>query len=270
MGACDEARALAHADGQTMNRTSGTHRPEGRNLAWLIAGAPSLPAALGEKLRNEGVTQGWLRAGGILRDVVLRSIDPASGEPAAERTLEGAVQAISIEGAVRAAGGALCLSLRAVLARDVGVAGALEVFAGEIQSAQVVELEVLVTTIDLAAGERGWSTAVAASGEPELPRPPPGAAGATPAARMPPRPSKPSIDLDTPSPEEGDAVEHFLFGRSEVLKSDGDRLHLRVQRDGRVKEIALEMLRVTHLGELPAVGTDGGPPRRLFKLDRKM
>jgi hypothetical protein len=250
-----------------MNRTSGPpHRPsEGRNLAWLIAGAPSLPAALGEKLRSEGVTQGWLRAGGILRDVVLRSIDPATGAPAAERTLEGAVQAISIEGAVRGAGGALSFSLRATLARDSG--GSLELFAGEIQSARVVELEVLVTTID-PASERGWSTAVAASEEPEPPRPPSGAA--PPAPRMPARPSKPGIDLDAPTPEEGDAVEHFLFGRSEVIKSDGDRLHLRIQRDGRIKEIALEMLRVTRLGDLPGEGADGGPPRRLFKLDRKM
>jgi hypothetical protein len=87
---------------------------------------------------------------------------------------------------------------------------------------------------------------------------------------MPQRPSKPAIDLDAPSPEEGDAVEHFLFGRSEVVKSDGDRLHLRIQRDGRVKEIALQMLRVTPLGDLPGEGPDAGPPRRLFKLDRKI
>ncbi|MGH7436158.1 MAG: hypothetical protein ACRENE_10840 [Polyangiaceae bacterium] len=245
-----------------------------RALAWLLTDAPSLPAALGEKLRAEGVTQGWLRAGGILRDVVLRTIDARTGAPGPERTLDGAVQAVTIEGAVRGAGNALSFSLRAVLARE-SAGAACEIFAGEIQSARVVELEVLVTSIDPVAAERGWSGAVAASDQPESARPAPAAAagsgpGATPAARMPPRPSRPGIDFDALSPEEGDAVDHFLFGRSDVLKSDGDRLHLRVQRDGRVKEIALQMLRVTHLGELPAEGTDGAAPRRLFKLDRRL
>ena len=57
--------------------------------------------------------------------------------------------------------------------------------------------------------------------------------------------------------------EHFAFGQCEVLKSDGDRLHLRMPRDGRVKEIALEMLKVTELARAD------GEPRR-FKLERKL
>ena len=48
-----------------------------------------------------------------------------------------------------------------------------------------------------------------------------------------------------PVPEAGDVVDHFAFGRCDVVKSDGDRLHLRVHKDGRIREIALEMLRVT-------------------------
>ena len=34
-----------------------------------------------------------------------------------------------------------------------------------------------------------------------------------------------------------------------MLRSDGDRLHLRVGKDGRIREIALEMLRVTRLDD---------------------
>ena len=63
-------------------------------------------------------------------------------------------------------------------------------------------------------------------------------------------------------PEAGDVVEHFAFGQSEVIKSDGERLHLRIGKDGRVKEIALEMLKVSPL--------ESNGPQRRFKLDRKM
>ena len=57
---------------------------------------------------------------------------------------------------------------------------------------------------------------------------------------------------------------HFAFGRCEVVTSDGDRLHLRLGKDGRVKEIALEMLKVTPLA--PVEGATG----KHFKLDRKL
>jgi hypothetical protein len=60
-------------------------------------------------------------------------------------------------------------------------------------------------------------------------------------------------------------VDHFAFGRCDVLKSDGERLHLKVHKDGRIREIALEMLRVTPLEE----GEEGSDKRR-FKLERKL
>jgi hypothetical protein len=71
------------------------------------------------------------------------------------------------------------------------------------------------------------------------------------------------VDLDTPSPEPGDQVDHFAFGRADVVKSDGDRLHLKVHKDGRVREIALEMLRVSRL-------PDDDDGKRRFKLERRM
>ena len=91
---------------------------------------------------------------------------------------------------------------------------------------------------------------------------PPQAAGSAP---MPIRPARPQVDTgDEIYPNEGDIVEHFAFGRCDVVKSDGDRLHLRLGKDGRIKEIALEMLKVTPLD--PVEGASG----KHFKLDRKL
>jgi hypothetical protein len=80
---------------------------------------------------------------------------------------------------------------------------------------------------------------------------------------MPQRPAaRPKTETEGPVPEAGDVVEHFAFGSCEVVKSDGDRLHLRIPKDGRIREIALEMLRVT---PLDAEGTG-----RRFKLERRI
>jgi hypothetical protein len=82
---------------------------------------------------------------------------------------------------------------------------------------------------------------------------------------MPPKPVRPRQEEEEHVyPDAGDVVEHFAFGRCEVVKSDGDRLHLRLGKDGRIKEIALEMLKVT---PLPPVE---GAPGRHYKLDRKL
>lgn len=103
--------------------------------------------------------------------------------------------------------------------------------------------------------------------EPEPPKPSPPKPSPTfsaPAA-MPMRPVKPVVEeAEQVYPDAGDVVEHFAFGRCEVVKSDGDRLHLRLGKDGRIKEIALEMLKVTPLP--PVEGQAGNH----FKLDRKL
>jgi predicted DNA-binding protein with PD1-like motif len=88
-------------------------------------------------------------------------------------------------------------------------------------------------------------------------------AGSGAAVAIPPRPARPEPDLDSPFPEPGDVVDHFAFGPCDVVKSDGDRLHLRVRKDGRIREIALEMLRVSPLEE-----TDDG--KRRFRLERRL
>jgi hypothetical protein len=63
-------------------------------------------------------------------------------------------------------------------------------------------------------------------------------------------------------PEEGDLVTHFAFGRCTVVSSDGERLRLQQERDGRVREVALSMLRLNR----PTIGEDG---KRHWELGRK-
>jgi hypothetical protein len=71
-------------------------------------------------------------------------------------------------------------------------------------------------------------------------------------------------DAEDPElPEVGDLVDHFAFGRCEVVGSDGDRLKLRdVKPPGRVREVSVEMLRV-----MAPTQIDG---RRVFLLARRI
>ncbi len=80
---------------------------------------------------------------------------------------------------------------------------------------------------------------------------------------VPQRIARPQVaDDDGLLPEAGDSVEHFAFGTGDVVKSDGDRLHIRVGKEGKIREIALEMLKVTPLAN------DG--EKRRFRLERKL
>ncbi len=125
-----------------------------------------------------------------------------------------------------------------------------------------------------AAATWAEATKAAAAPDPEPPKPapPPPPATSAPkpsptysASAMPMRPVKPqTVDDNTTYPEQGDAVEHFAFGRCEVVKSDGDRLHIRLGKDGRIKEISTDMLKITELEPEP------GSTTKRFKLDRKL
>lgn len=61
---------------------------------------------------------------------------------------------------------------------------------------------------------------------------------------MPKRPTVVTTSVET-YPEEGDRVNHFAFGQCTVLVSDGERLRLQQDKDSRVREVALSMLRVS-------------------------
>jgi predicted DNA-binding protein with PD1-like motif len=110
-----------------------------------------------------------------------------------------------------------------------------------------------------------WADAARAGGETPAPRPGPKPSPTFTAVPMPTRPTKPVVDEEEQLyPDAGDIVQHFAFGRCEVVKSDGDRLHVRLGKDGRIKEIALDMLKVT------ALDAEAGQTTRNFKLDRKL
>jgi predicted DNA-binding protein with PD1-like motif len=265
-----------------------------RHLLFRLGESTHLPDALLGVLRDEVVLAGWLRASGLLHDVRLRSL--GGGAQGATRTVSGPVHVLMLDGSIGLAHGDVTCGLRALLARETETG--LETVAGEILEARVGALEVLVTALDDLTATRQvtasgvWITDATAGKappapvhvpapvhatpvapappEPEVakpapPSPPkPSPTFSTPAA-MPPRPVKPVIEVEEQVyPDAGDVVEHFAFGRCEVVKSDGDRLHLRLGKDGRVKEIALEMLKVTPLD--PVEGQSG----RHFKLDRKL
>jgi predicted DNA-binding protein with PD1-like motif len=260
-----------------------------RHLLLRASAGETLPGALVTVLRDEAVACGWMRASGVLRDVELRAYDPQVGGLGGARRISGPVQVLSLEGSIGLAGGDPSVALRALLARETD--RGLETLAGEIASATVVALEALVTALDdltlVRAVDEGaglwmleppegivrqappkaapvWSGAVDASQRVERPRPSPAQTPTTSeAAVMPAKPARPPVDLDVVYPEPGDVVEHFAFGPADVVKSDGDRLHLKIHKDSRVREIALEMLRVSRLGD-----TDDG--KRRFRLERRM
>lgn len=109
--------------------------------------------------------------------------------------------------------------------------------------------------------------------QPRMESEPPPAAAAAPrpsptfsASAAMPRPIRPVAveEEEQLMPDAGDIVEHFAFGRCEVVKTDGDRLHVRLGKDGRIKEIALEMLKVSPLDPEP------GQTTKHYKLARKL
>jgi predicted DNA-binding protein with PD1-like motif len=272
------------------------HRSEkSRHLVLRLSGSEIIPEALAAALRDEQVVCGWLRGSGVLTHVELRAYDAEIGALGSARRFDGPVQALALESSIGMADGEPSLSLRALLARDAD--RGLETLAGEIKSARAVALEVFVTALDDmklahaldgvagvwlldaasaqsqerpapagAVSSTAWSSAVDASqrseNEPRR-RPPHPLSAQAGFVAVPARPPRPAPDLDTPFPEPGDAVDHFAFGRGDVLKSDGDRLHVKIHKDGRIREIALGMLRVSRLDD----AEDG---RRRFRLERRI
>ena len=248
-------------------------RPEKvRHLVIRASEGDVLPDGLMEALRQEGVASGWVRATGVLADVSLRAYASGADGLGAARLIAGLLQAVTVEGSVGIVDGASSCSLSAVLARETSLG--LETFAGQLVRARTVALEIFVTGFDdpravTSTSSPGWSAVLVASADADRPsnparqvRPAPHAPHAQPVP-MPSRPVRPEVDLDVLAPEAGDVVDHFAFGRCDVVKSDGDRLHLRIHKDGRVREIALEMLRVIGLSD------ENEKPRR-FKLERRI
>lgn len=255
----------------------------------------SLLDALGAHLREGGVATGTLTGHGVLEHVELRTFAPDTRTLGAARSIRGAIHALSVFGTIGLSEGAPQLTVRAVLSRESD--SGIETLSGVVTSARVVAFEAMVVSAqdlalalshDARAGvpliaSPGSATASGPHAASESPKPPATGAwadavatsGAQPPLRaIPPTsnalparpPAKPAFmdDVEQPLPEAGDEVQHFAFGRCEVIKSDGDRLHLKVGKEGRIREIALEMLKVTQLDEDPTVR-----PRH-YRLDRRL
>lgn len=80
-------------------------------------------------------------------------------------------------------------------------------------------------------------------------------------AVLPQKPMRARDDIEF-YPDVGDRVTHFAFGDCMVIGSDGDRIRLQQEKDSRVREVALTMLKI----EDPVMQDDG---KRYFKLGRK-
>ena len=230
---------------------------------------------LASALRAEGASA-WVRARGKLSDVELRAHDGST----VTLSVSGAgasLTLVSLEG--RASGELTALVAHADALGTRLVTGEL-VAAFTAAPVDACILHESHASSEAPARESRESRAVplAAESEPSFAKaieasasnvafsPAPPAKGSAPSLTqaIPSRPVKPqSAAEEAVVPDAGDRVEHFAFGSCEVLKSDGDRLHLRLGKDGRIKEIALEMLKVT---ELPG---DDAPGRR-FKLERRL
>jgi len=246
-----------------------------RHLVLQVSAGETIPDCLTPALSTEGVSCGWMRGSGVLADVALRAYDPVIGSLGTARNVEGPLQALLLEGSIGLSNGELQVSLRALLARESDFG--LQTLSGEIERARAVSVEMFVTALDgmslslqrtpVDAAAGAWQSALDASSQAEPDRPSAQRSARAQAPRLgaaiPARPPRRAADLDTPFPEAGDAVDHFAFGRCDVLKSDGDRLHLKLHKDGRIREIALNMLRVSR-------ETDGDDGRRRFKLERKL
>lgn len=264
--------------------------PESGSGRLLRLSDAHFPEALDHALAEHGIATGWISATAIVEDVELRVFDPIAGRPGARRRITGRMEAVSLSGPIASTeNGPFCM-LRAVLSRETDTG--IETFAGQLASARILSFEGFlhgagnapldVTSnpaaphVPAAAGsgpsasapKSAWAEAISASEEDARSderayvspkQSAPTLADPSPMPRPPTRPRSTDEEL---FPEAGDLADHFAFGRCEIIKSDGDRLHLKIPRDGRIKEIALEMLKVS------LRDSEGG--KRVYKLDRKM
>lgn len=255
---------------------------QARTLLMRVSEGTDLPDGLSPILEDEAVAAGVLRGHGILVDASLRVYSPLGGGMGTTRTLAGESQLVMLDGTIGMAGGHPTAVLRAVLARETEMG--VETFAGTLVAGRVVQCELVVLALDDVAlaiddvpAAKPSAPAVPPpprASQPERPpdrTPSPWAEavrasapqGPAPGPKAPPRAPRPAETDDGPFPDHGDLVDHFAFGMCEVLKSDGDRIHLKVGKDGRIREIALEMLKVTLKSE------PDERPRR-FRLERKL
>jgi predicted DNA-binding protein with PD1-like motif len=251
-----------------------------RHLVIRLDRGEELPGALLRALDEVEARAGWIEGAGSLEAAEIAVFDQPTRSYARTRRLEGPSDVVSLHGSVALLQGEGSTRLWATLARESDVG--LQLTAGEIVWGRVYALELRVTAFDdvalaRVADERtGLGLLVAnppaggaAATAIEPARPAPAQAPATittpsdMAAALPPRIGRPKQDEEQYYPEVDDLVSHFHFGECVVISSDGERIRLRQERDGRVREVSLTMLKI----EAPT--TDPASGKRHFRLLRK-
>jgi predicted DNA-binding protein with PD1-like motif len=232
----------------------------------------SLPDDLLLALEVAEVTWARLRGSGTLRSVEL-AVTTMNGEK--RRTLQGRSELVSLEGGYARAAGQTRLEMWATIAFETDLGH--EVVAGRLLGAIVERAEIMIVALSEAPGEpTAPGRGPAAPGTPRQPAPaptqgtiplPPSNPTAAPSEPqgppVPPTRYRAAEDEVEDYPEPGDMVTHFLFGECTVVESDGERIRLRQGPDGRVREVALSMLRI----QAPTTNPDTG--KRHFELRRK-
>lgn len=254
-----------------------------RNLLIRLDRGEELPAALLRALGEVEARAAWITGMGTVEAAEIVLYDQRSRELNRSRRIEAPCGVVSLTGNAALVDGVLALQLSVTLARETDAG--LSLLAGQLVWARAFSMELSVVAFDDVAllrtpDERTGLLSLtarpaAASTLTESPRapvamlrateppavalyPPSTPAAETPA--MPQRPMRPRDDAEI-YPEVGDTVMHFHFGECTVIGSDGDRIRLRQDRDGRVREVALSMLRI----EPPTIINE----KRNFKLLRK-
>lgn len=250
-----------------------------RSLILRLDSGEILPAALQQALDTAEARAAWVTGLGTLEAVEIVLAGQPPGRAGATRRVEAPCEILSLTGNVAHQDGAGSLRLCVTLARETELG--LEIFGGQLVWARcgAVELHVAVfDDIDLARApdDRPRQAAPQSPSAPaETPRIPgqgvasgpsanafvPREAGVSGAPPVPVR-QKPREEPES-YPEPGDLVNHFHFGECTIIESDGDRIRLRQEKDGRVRDVSLTMLRI----EPPTV--DAATGKRHFQLARK-
>lgn len=263
-----------------------------RHLIVRIDRGEELPSALLRALDQVEARAGFIQGTGSLEAAEIAVFDQGARSYEKARRIDRPCDVVSLSGNIAVHDGAGLVRLFATLARETEVG--LSVVGGELVWARAYALELYVVAFDDVALTRGYDerTGLALwtglSGEsssrpaavsdsarpaqaPVITPAPAGSAsggfesstgGSAGGSAMPARPTRVREEVEH-YPEAGDLVSHFHFGECEVIGSDGDRIRLRQVRDGRVREVALTMLKI----ETPT--TDAASGKRHFHLTRK-
>jgi predicted DNA-binding protein with PD1-like motif len=231
-------------------------------LLRLDAGDP-LPAALQKVLGDAEIQAGCITGVGRLEAVELVADGRGGGALPVPRRFEGPSELVNLTGVASRSSGVLEVALWVTVAREAE--SGLQTVGGKLLSARAAAVDLHVIAFDdvplrvtsepeartsLGAAAAGSGVDESVSRSKHMAPKEGGPAGVGEVPLVPPRPAKPPDDVEI-YPETGDAVMHFHFGECMVIGSDGDRIRLRQTKDGRVREVALPMLRVEEFATLP-------------------